>query len=710
MDKRLESNLQKALYAESAAVIGASADLSKLGGRALHYLRRHGFQGEIYPINPRGGEIDGLRVYPSLTEVGKPVDVALVVIPGAFVTDAIKDCAAAGVAGAVVLSGGFAESGEEGRQREDEIAAIAHEAGLALIGPNCLGIINVHHRLALSSAVSLEADLLPSDIALVTQSGVLLGTLLGRARDRGIGFSHLISCGNQTILEASDFIQVLAGDPNVAVVASYIEGFKKPRSLLDAASRMESAGKPFVVLKAGLSDAGARAAASHTGALVGSRLAFDGVCRSKRIVTVDTPDELIETAAMFSRTPRMAAGGVAVMASSGGLCSLLADKFSEIGIELAAFSSRTEEKLRALIGSWHAANPFDFGSADRFDIDGILGCFDAICEDPGVGLVYIAVSDLPGVGPYIDGLVRRWRGGMTKPLCLYWFAGSVADDAYENAKEAGLPLFTGFVESLRAISSMAQRSQMMLQDDQGAAPGPSRTTNQAVPDDLIRDVAHEVNGMRILESFGLPVADYAFARSAEEAAAAANRIGYPVAVKVVSPDIAHKAGAGGVRLGVPDEQTLIATVEDVCSAAAAACAGAAIQGVVVQEMIPAGIELIAGVKIDDDFGPLLVTGLGGIYSEALDDIAVRLCPVTVDDAAAMLSEIRAAGFLAAHLARYPDQRKDLLALLVRLSEAAVQLEELISEIDINPIILPSDGRAVRAVDALVVPSQGEGVR
>lgn len=708
-DDHLSERLSAILHARSVAVVGASEDRSKLGGRALSFLISHGYAGKIFPVNPSRRDVHGLPAYPSLADIPSEVDVALVAVPAMQTVPVVEACAAKRVKGVVILSSGFAESGEAGLKRQEELVRVAESGGVLIIGPNCLGIVNVHHRLVLSSAVSLNEDLIPGNIALVSQSGVLLGTLLGRAHDRGIGFSHLISCGNQAMVEAADFVRLFVRDRGTTAIAVYIEGFKKPGNFLQAAEKARAAGKPLVVLKAGVTEAGARAARSHTGSLASSELGFEALCQEMGIVRVSTPDELIETAALLASAPLASGDGVAVVGSSGGLCSIIADRLTVMGVRLARLGEGTRRALASRLGSWRPENPFDFGASSRFDIDAILHCIDAISEDADVGALYIAVSDLPGMETYVAGLAQRWQRGPRKPWCVYWFASRAAAGAsYEAAKRSGMPLFTGMDESLRAVRNILACSRPPAEARPrgawAAAEDSSLLSERTAALRWCCSSPTDVDALTLIERYGIPVVPHAVARSIEEAQSIAASIGYPVALKVVSPIIPHKARIGGVRLDLRDAASVgQAFAEIMSNLRAAGVAADGIRGVLVQAMAASGIEVIIGAT-NDQFGRLLLFGLGGIFAEALGDVTARLVPVSRAAAGDMLRQVRGWPLLEELFERCPARRDELIEVMVRASRLAEDLPPEISGFDINPLIVPTGEGPVQAVDALLVKS------
>jgi acetyltransferase len=679
----------------SVAVIGASRDPYKVGGSVVANLRSAGFPGRIVPVNARADSVQGLSAVRSMLEVEGPVDLAVIAVPARDVLGALKQCAARKVGGAVVISAGFRETGGEGLRRETELREWLQGQPLRVLGPNCLGWIRPARRLNVTFAPGMPE---PGGIAFVTHSGALAVAILDWARERRVGFSLFASLGNQADVNESDLLDAVAEDAETRVVACYLEGVADGRRFLEALRRA-AAVKPVVLLKAGRSAEGARAVSSHTGALAGSDRAFDAAARQAGALRVDTVEELFAIARGLSSQPLPRGRRLVVVTNGGGLGIVATDAARAAGLELEppdeAVRRRLAEGLPAAAG---LGNPVDLvGDADARRYGHALhsleeGSADAVL----VLLTPQAATDAASIARTIAGSTRGW----SIPVVAAFVGGARVAPGVRILEEAGIPCYAFPEPAVKTLAGMARlaslRAETAVAPPRGGDPARARAW-------LAGPAVREADGTLgmpevapLLAAYGIPVVATRVVAGAEDAAAAAEGIGFPVALKIVSPDISHKTDVGGVALGLGDGRAVREAATAMLRRVAAERPRAAIQGLLVEAMAPAGRELLLGGVRDAQFGPLVMVGLGGIYVEVFADTAARLAPVSPAEALGMLDELKVAPLLRGARGEAAVDRDALAAVVARFSQVLMYLPEL-AEIEINPLTVGPTGAV--AVDA-----------
>jgi acetyl coenzyme A synthetase (ADP forming)-like protein len=673
------------------AVVGASRRRGKIGSETLHNVIASGYPGSIYPVNPLASEIEGLRSYPSVSSIAGPVDLALVAVPAAEVLDAVEDCIAAGVRGVVVISAGFGEAGPEGREREARLLEKIRAAGIRLIGPNCMGLINT------DPAVTLNATFAPvfpppGNVAMSTQSGALGVAILDYARRLNIGISSFVSIGNKPDVSGNDLLQYWVEDPRTGVILLYLESFGNPRKFSQIARRVSRL-KPIIAVKAGRSNAGVRAASSHTGALASSDAAVDALCRQAGVIRTSTLEEMFDVAALLANQPLPRGPRVAILSNAGGPCILAADACEANGLELPPLAERTKEALRAFLPeAASVGNPVDMlasAPAEHFkraldllladdNVDSAMTIFipPIVTEAEAVARAIVAAagpSGKPVVATFmqIDGTPT-----VLTPVPCYPFPESAA------------------IALSRAVSYSAWRrgeagSVRMFDDiDRTAARAP-------VDEALARGGGwlSPVEVSRLLGAVGLRTAACRVAQSADDAAAAASALGFPVALKAIGASILHKSDVGAVVLDLRDASDVRAAYETFASKF-----GVDLSGVLVQEMVHGGVEMFIGALHDPSFGPVLACGSGGVLVDLLRDAVFRLHPLTDCDATEMLAEVRGASRLRGYRGAAAVDEPSLHEALLRVS-ALVEICPEIQELDMNPVKVLERGIAI--VDARI---------
>lgn len=678
----------------SVAVIGASRDPFKVGGSVVANLRSAGFRGRIIPVNSRADSVQGLPAFRALLDVEGTVDLAVIAVPAADVLPALKQCAAKKVGGVVVISAGFRETGGEGLRREAELRAWLRDQPIRVLGPNCLGWIRPTRRLNVTFASGMPE---PGGIAFITHSGALAVAILDWARDRRVGFSLFASLGNQADVNESDLLDAAAADPETRVIACYLEGVADgPRFL--GALRRAAAAKPVVLLKAGRSPEGARAVSSHTGALAGSDRAFDAAVRQAGALRVDTVEELFDVARGLASQPLPRGRRLIVVTNGGGLGIVATDAARAAGLTIAPIDDAVRRRLaEGLPAAAGLGNPVDLvGDADARRYGHALHTLGSDAADAMLVLLTPqAATDAVSVARTIVGATRGWP----IPVAAAFVGGTRVAPGVRVLEEAGIPSY-GFPETaVKTLAGMTRLAERRAAVTTPAGPALAPARGRAWLTGLGPAAGRQLGMIELaplLAAYDIPCVTTCVAESADAAAAAAERIGFPVALKIVSPDITHKTEVGGVALMLRDRRAVREAAAAVLGRVAMERPQALIQGLLVEAMAPAGKELLLGGVRDAQFGPLVMVGLGGIYVEVFADTAARLAPVSPAEARVMLDELTMAPLLRGTRGEPPVDRDALAAAVSRFSQLLVDLPEL-AEIEINPLTVGPSGAV--AVDA-----------
>src|SRR2546422_2929156 len=696
------ASIHKMLNPRSLAVIGATPRL-QYGGRFLAAVLKAKDRVRVYAVNPRYDEIMGIPSYASVTDISEAPDLVGIVMPYHQMLPTLQECHRKGVGAAIIISAGFAERGvEDRRDLQGQLGAFARESGLRISGPNCLGLANVKDDIWATSS-SRDADGLIGPVGLICQSGATaFGPFLVRAVDNGIGFSYIISTGNEADLDFSDFARYLLDDPSTRVIAGFVEGFKDAGKFLEVARLAAERGKPIVMIKIGRSELGARAARSHTAALTGSDALYDAVFAQYGVIRVQSYDELLEVSHLLAHTPKPSQPGIAVVSHSGGISSLTADMCGQAGLDLPPLSDQARDGINSVIKDFGwAANPSDVtGYANSESFPHIMDC---MLNEPQMGTLVIASAGSDTQAEQVISLRNRSDKGMV----FLWTGSRGATAGLAKLKSANIPLFYApdtLARGLRNLLDYHAWRDHRLEDGFGRAPALTAAQEQTVARlrHLGRVTLSESESKQLIAAWGVPVTREVRVGSAEAAVEAAQRLGYPVALKVDSPDILHKTEAGVIRLGLRGVEEVRTAYAEIIARAVTYGPNATISGVLVQEMVTDGVEVIVGVSYDAQLGPILLFGSGGVMVEVYNDIALRRCPITQAEAHTMLSDVKGARVLHGFRGRLAADVEALTQALVHVSYLAVQLDGRLAELDINPLLVLPAGRGVKAVDALVV--------
>ena len=712
----VRSPLHDILAPSGIAVVGASADPTKRGYKAMVGLINGGYQGHIYPINPKADHILGVQAWPSLTEMPGRPELALLCTPAASVPALIAECGRRGVKGAVILASGFGETGEEGAALEAQMMEIARAHGVRIIGPNTSGMFNLHHQINLLALDNVK----PGDIGIVSQSGNMLLSLALEAQHNGqVGFSTYVGPGNQSDIGFNDYLRYLGEDEHTRVATLYVEGFRDGQQFLKVA-RDVTAMKPVVVYKSGATEQGQKAASSHTGALAGSYQMTVDLLRQAGVSVVQYSDEILPVAEGLGRLQKAPGKRVAVISDGGGQATIAADRLSEAGLTLAELSDATRSALReVLLPQASTLNPVDVAGSSDANPSLLASCIELVMADEGVDSVFL-VGMLGGyslrfaeslMGDEMRGAERmvELAQASEKPLVIYSLYAPIKPPALRRLHEAGLPVYSSIEHAVRVLAALGERGKYLAsqQVQETIAPAAPAETGKAMLKAAKaegRDLL-EFEAKGLLAEHGIAVPEEWLVRREDELAEIAQCTqGKPLAMKVVSKDILHKSDAGGVKLNLVGEAPLRDAFQAIQSNAQAYDPNAQIEGVLVTPMAEKGVEVIIGMLRDPIFGPVLMFGLGGIFVEVLEDVAFRSLPLTLHDAQSMVDQLKAQKVLAGVRGAAGVDKQALVSLLMQVSQLVEAYPE-ISELDLNPVIAYPKGHSAAnyaIVDARII--------
>jgi acetate---CoA ligase (ADP-forming) len=695
-------NLDTLFAPRSVAVIGASNRPGSVGRAIFTNILLNEYTGTVYPVNPKDRSISGVRSYPSVQDLPESVDVAVVVVPAAVVPEVTEECGEKGVKSLIVISAGFKEVGQDGAALESQVTALARKYSMRMIGPNCLGTINTDPQVRLNASFASQMPLQGS-IAFASQSGAVGEAVIDYAASEGIGFSKFISVGNKADVNENDVLEYLRADQQTKVILLYIEDIVDGRKFVDTVTRVTQ-DKPIIAVKAGVSPEGAKAASSHTGALAGSDEAYNAILRQSGVIRVESIIDLFDYARAFAKQPPPQGNRVAIITNGGGPGIMATDASVRYGLQISQFSEATKTTLRAgLPKEASVNNPIDLvgdAQADRYEL-ALQALQDESVDCSLVLLTPQAMVDLKKVAETIATVgPRTGKTILTSILGL-----TDITPAVEVLESNNIPHYIFPESAVRALAAMYEyqrwitrpRTQVRHFDiDTKKAQEILSNAKRAGLTNLPQDDA-----LKILGIYGLPVIKTESASSREEAVAAAKRIGFPVAMKIVSPDVIHKIDVGGVRLDLGNEEDASRAYDEIQRNVLSHLPNARIEGVLVQEYLTGGAETIVGIHRDPKFGPLLMFGLGGIYVEVYRDVSFRLAPIRELSATNMIGEIRGSKILQGFRGQPPSDSNAIVECIQRLSQLSMELPDVI-ELDVNPLVALDHG--CRALDARIIIS------
>ncbi len=685
----------------SVAVIGASRKPEKLGYGVLSNILKYGYKGAVYPINPKADEILGLKCYPSVLAVEDDIDLAVIVVPARFVAGVLDECGQKGVKGAIIITAGFREVGGEGMRMERELIDIAKRYGMRLVGPNVLGIIDTVAKLNASFAVGMPRE---GGIAFMSQSGALCTSVLDIARARDIGFSRFVSLGNKADVNEIDFIDAWEDDPHSKVIMAYLEGIANGARFMEVARRVTKK-KPIIAIKSGTTSAGSRAVSSHTGTLAGSERAYDSAFRQTGVIRADSVQDLFDYSVAFARQPLLKSDRIAIITNAAGPGIMATDACERAGLQLASLERETMEGLRAQLPSAASVlNPIDVlgdALADRYSL-----AISAVLKDPNVGGVIVVLT--PQFMTPVEEVARAVgyiSAEHDKPVLACFMGEASIGEGVRIMNEYGVP---NYQVPERAVAAMGT----MLRHRRWLERPPLEVENFGIDRRKIQDVFRRVRAdgrltigdaeaREVMEACGIPIPRSELASTAEEAVQFAENMGYPVVMKIASPDILHKTDIGGVKLGLNNATDVRDAFDLIVYRATRYMPDAQIWGCLVQQMVIGGREVIVGMNRDPQFGPLMMFGLGGIYVEALKDVTFRIAPFSRREAEEMIAEIRSYNLLRGVRGEPPADVGAIVETLLRISQLVTEFSEIV-EMDINPLIIHEAGKGAIGIDARLV--------
>ncbi len=707
----MERSLENVFNPRSVAVIGASEVPGKASERRTRSLIEGGYKGDIYLINPKRSELFGRKAYPSITEIDGEVDLVMIVVAPRFLTSAVADSVKMGAKGIIIITAGLGESGEEGKKIESEILEEAARTGAFVIGPNCSGMFSSSADINFLGVPQIEKG----SISVLAQSGNVIDSLTHYARMRGVGFSKIISVGNAIGVNFHEYIDYLKDDPDTKVIMTYLEGIKDGNNLVRVV-RETAKKKPVIALKVGRSSAGARAAASHTGSLAGDEVIVDAAFRQAGIVRVSNADELFDMAEVFASCPLPKGNKVAILSEGGGDNSIAADNAEKYGMDVPVLSTETQEKMKPfLLEGMPASNPIDYGGTAEENPHMITECVKVCMEDDQVDGIFLTgffggFKDI--IAPHVAELEEKASKDMvdlvqkyTKPLFVHTSFARDPIKSLDILKAAGVPVIESSERTAQCLSalmhfSINQKKISRMQIPTGAAK--ERPAVKKLFKKVGEEKRHnllETESRELLKEYHISLPEAELADSIEKAIEIGNAIGYPLAMKVVSPDIIHKSDAGGIKLGLNNQEDIKRAFKEIVENAEKVVTKEKILGTLISPMAKKGQECIIGMIRDAQFGPVIMFGLGGIFVEVLKDVSFRVAPLAAEDIDEMVKEIKGYKILTGIRGEKPKDIAAIKDILVRLSEIVIDNPE-IKEIDLNPVIVHEKGASI--VDSRVI--------
>ena len=710
----LSQKIDLIFHPGSIAIIGAS-EKSLYGRGVLEHLAHFGYSGKIFPVNPKRDQVLGLPAYPSVAKIPEKIDLAIIIVGRQYVLNSLRECADKRIPSVIIITAGFREADEEGNLLEQEMSKFASENDLSIVGPNCAGLANIQDRIIMCLLREEGRELLAGKVGFVSQSGALMMALAGVARDRGIGLNYIVSCGNECNLEVSDFMKYMVENQNVKVITSFVEGYKNVSKFIEVTDLAVAQRKPIIVLKVGRSELGQKAAASHTAHLTGSDSAYDALFKQKGVIRARDTYDLFEISKIFTSEKVYRGDGVLILTSSGGAGSLTADLCGDLGIPLPEIAGSTLDKLLhtdGLLTFGKISNPADVRGQGMQIIDKVL---PPLLQDDKYSIILICLafsSVAPGLAQKIVPNIIEISKKTDKPIVVLWLGRKKLDNiadrecGFDVLEKYGIPVFEKPATCLLAIKHFIEWNKFVG----------SHRERIEIPESVIRPdnqklieilqgksgFLNEFDSKRILSFYDITTTKEFVAVSVKEAKDIAKDLNYPVVLKVMSDEIPHKTDAGIVALNVGNEAELEKRYEQILSNAKNYNPDANIKGVLVQEFLSGGTEIIIGMSQDIQFGPLIMFGMGGIFVEVFKDVSFRVPPLHRHDAESMIKETKGFKILEGIRGKPRSDIDAIVETLIKFSQLCLDLKDSASEIDINPLTVFEVGKGAKAVDALIV--------
>ena len=705
-------DLSKLLNPRTIAIVGASEKFGA-GSLVIENLHTLGYEGNIIPISPKYESVRGYRCYPTLLDVPREIEIdsIAIVLGSQQVIPILQQAGARGVRGAWAFASGFGETGDQGTRLQEELRSLCLDHHIHFIGPNCVGYANLHGKVGTYSA-PISPTMRKGNVGVVAQSGSVILALANS--NRRVGFSYLISSGNEAVLDIADYMTYLLEDPNTEIVAAFIETIRRPEAFVEVCERAAELRKPIIAVKVGRSELARQSAVTHTGAMTGSDRIQDAFLKRLGVIRVDDLDQLLETAEAFSRCrARLPGGGrVGMITVSGGEIGLVGDLSEGLSLSFPALSKEGYDELRRRLPPYTSVgNPLDgWGSGDL--VETYPACLEVLAREKEIDLIAVSQDSPPGMAQkQIDQYAEVARAAVRavavgKPVVAFSHVSGGLDQTIKGVlDQGGIPFLQGTRESLLAIDHLVRYGQFLKGRETG-------TRGQGQSPRSLATFLGEIKGRRrvlpdgqakkVLQAYGIPLAQERVVQSVDQALGAAEKIGYPLVLKGLSPQIPHKTEAGLVRLNVKDGKELRVAYEEILKNARSFRPGAVVEGVLIQEKVPSdAVEMIVGISRDPSFGPAVVLGLGGIWVELLADSSLRLPPIRAEDAWEMIGELKGRRILEGFRGRPKADTEALVRVLVQIGQMATDLRDVLISLDLNPLMVLPGGRGVRVVDVVM---------
>ena len=707
-------SLESVLNAGSVAIVGASKKETKRGFQAIKILLEGKFEGRIFPVNPNEESILGLPCFRKVSEIDEPVEMALITTPARTIPGILEDCAKKGVAGAVIIAGGFRELGKAGKDLEDRMVAVAREKGIRLIGPNTSGMMNLKSNLNLVGLRNVPKG----NIALLSQSGNMALSLITEASIKSQqGFSYYVGVGNEADIRFHEYLEFFQDDPQTKVILMYVEGMRDGRKFLQQAYQTTRK-KPIVMLKGGRSSTGKLSAGSHTGALAGISEVARTAFRRAGIVVIENSDELFPAAETLACLPPLRKSSIAILADGGGHATIAADQLTDLDVDIPTLTEKTQKKLRAILPQGASVrNPVDVAGGTDENPEVFADCAEILLHDPNIGGLLLvglfggySIRFAESLG-FVEEDAAHRMGKLVrdigKPIIVHSLYNHARPHSLDLLRYYNIPVYDALETACKCMAALAEygnylhryhaKAKFVFSEGRKSKALGNEIFKKAREED--RDALFEYEAKELISLHGIPILRAHLAQSGEEAVAAKESFGCAVAMKIVSPDILHKTDAGGVRLDLSTADEILEAYNGIIESAGKYNSEAVIEGVLVEPMMKEGLEVIVGTKQDDQFGPVIMFGIGGIMVEVLHDVVFRVLPISERSARKMIDEIRSVKLLNGYRGRPAVDKKVLKELLLVVSEIVGSYDE-IQEIDLNPVILYEEG--LNVADARII--------
>lgn len=703
-------NLNEMLNPKSIAVIGASSNPDSLGGQPIRHLLENGYTGQIYPINSKYEQVQGLECYSSIGVVPHKIDLALIIVRAHQVADIIEECGKKEIRFAIIYSSGFSELGEDGVKLQQEVIDRAEKYGITFLGPNCQGIMNIPSKVFAGFGSVFEArPFYPGKVSMVTQSGGFGYSAVNVAQEQGLGFNIIVSSGNEANLKSEDLMEYFIEDEETEIISAYIEGSKAPDRILAIGKQALRAEKPVLVWKVGRSEIGSRAAASHTGSMAGKKELYDAVFKQAGIIPIEDIYDLIDFTSVYEQKKLPKGNRLGIITVSGGAGVLVSDKSSEFGLEIPELNSETKEMLLEVIPSFASTmNPVDVTAQVFNDPSALRKAMDMIVQDENIDMLMILNANMHGsLGTEVAKQIVEVAKATDKPVAVSWSAREhLNEEGFSILKNHAIPNFKTPVRGVKALSQLSYFSEAVWKEKQEKVFLEISDDKRDKVKELLKEITEiptEYEAKKMLAHYGIPLPQQRLVEDEEGACQAAEEMGYPLVIKVMSSELLHKTEAKAVKINIQNEEELRQAYREVLVNTRNYIPDIKIDGVLVTPMIKNNVECILGIQNDPQFGPAIMFGLGGVYTEVLKDISFRMSVLTHEEALEMVKEIKSYPILEGVRGNKESDIQALADVIVRLSIFAHDCKNSIDELDINPLFVLPKGEGVVVGDALIVP-------